>query len=257
MFIRNEKSLKEFIKFYPLVSSLVIIYLGLWLWMDILRLPFTDELLNWGIGQNYAVSQGQYWRILTATFLHAGFTHVLFNSFSLVLFGPALEQMLGKFKFIIVYFGAGIIGNLATYAADPHSFQLHLGASGAIYGLFGVYLFMVLFKKHLIDQQNGQIVGIIFIFGVVSTFIQPNINVYAHIFGAVGGFLLAPIVLTNNVHPFSMARNYAKMTVDRNTGDIGFDPNRWQKKRRIRLNPKILWAIFIVLVMLGILSKLR
>lgn len=257
MFIRNERSIKDFMRFYPLVSSLVIIYFGLWAWIDLLHLPFSEHLRLLGIGQNYAVSEGQYWRILTATFLHANFTHVLFNSFSLILFGPALEQMLGKFKFIFIYFGAGIIGNIATYVVDPTSFQLHLGASGAIYGLFGVYLFIVLFKKHLIDQQNSQIVSIIFIAGVVMTFIQPNINIYAHIFGAVGGFLLTPIVLTDRVLPFSMDRNNRKHRVVPDAREVVFDPNRWQKKKRIRFNPKIIWTILIILVLLGLFSNFR
>src|SRR5690625_3412327 len=107
VFIRNERSVKEFIQFYPIVATLVIIHLVLFVLMDFLGLPIGQKIYAWGAGFNPAVTHGEYWRLVTPIFLHAGLMHTLFNSFSLVLFGPALEQMLGKFKFILAYFGTG------------------------------------------------------------------------------------------------------------------------------------------------------
>src|SRR5690625_5201022 len=156
MFIRTERSLKEFIQYYPIVAGLVMIHLALWLMIDLLHLPMGDQLFQWGAGHNISTHNGEYWRLLTSMFLHAGLMHTLFNSFALVLFGPALEQMLGKFKFIIAYIGAGFIGNLATYLVAPTAFYVHVGASGAIYGLFGIYIFMVFFRKHLIDPGKDR-----------------------------------------------------------------------------------------------------
>src|SRR5690625_5296378 len=135
-------------------------------------------------------------------FLHAGLMHTLFNSFALVLFGPALEQMLGKFKFIIAYIGAGFIGNLATYLVAPTAFYVHVGASGAIYGLFGFYIFMVFFRKHLIDPGNAQIVITISVIGAIMTFLRPGINIYAHVFGFLGRLGLASL-LSPNLPPLS------------------------------------------------------
>lgn len=251
MFIRNERSVKEFIQFYPIVSGLVIIHLALWLIIDFLQLPFALDFYRWGVGNNYLIGQGQYWRLFTAIFLHAGLMHAIFNSFALVLFGPALEQMLGKFKFIVAYIGAGLVGSLGTLVlASPN--YLHVGASGAIYGLFGMYVFMVTFRKHLIDKANAQIVLTIFIIGLVMTFLQPNINIYAHIFGFIGGFILAPLVLTKNIHGFSPWRNARKQ----GDSSIQFDPNRWNKKRvPPKLLKNILWVIFGVLVLFGLLGR--
>ncbi|WP_174615745.1 rhomboid family intramembrane serine protease [Virgibacillus ihumii] len=251
MFIRTERSIKEFKQFYPIVSTLVIIHLVLWLICDFLQLPFAVQLESWGSGNNYYIYQGQYWRLITPIFLHAGLTHALFNSFALVLFGPALEQMLGKYKFILAYFTAGIAGNIATFLLGPPIY-ISVGASGAIYGLFGIYMFMVAFRKHLIDQNNSQIIVVIFVIGAVMTFIQPGVNVYAHVFGFIGGFAIAPLVLTNT-RPFSPWRNKRY----KNNDGIQFDPNRW-KKRRI---PKSVykyafWTFLAILVLFGLLGRI-
>lgn len=253
MFIRTERSLKEFFDYYPIVSILVIVHLVLWIIIDFLHLPIGLQIYQWGVGHNLSVYHGEYWRLLTPIFLHAGLMHALFNSFALVLFGPALEQMLGKFKFIIGYFIAGLVGNIGTYVVDPMGQTPHLGASGAIYGLLGIYIFMVLFRKHLIDQANAQIVLTIFVIGLILTFVRPGINIYAHVFGFIGGFALGPILLTN-AYPFSMSGN---RRIRKSKNGISFDPNRWQKKRKAKkIRQNVLWILFGILVILGLLSQL-
>ncbi|WP_233880182.1 rhomboid family intramembrane serine protease [Virgibacillus halodenitrificans] len=254
MFLRNERSIKEFMSYYPVVSVLVILHLALWFIIDFLQLPIGESLYQWGAGSNYLINQGEWWRLITPIFLHAGLMHALFNSFSLVLFGPALEQMLGKTKFVLAYVGAGFIGDLGTYLLGPDSFwYTHVGASGAIFGLFGIYIFMVVFRKHLIDQANSQIVVTIFVIGLVMTFVRSNINIYAHIFGFIGGFAIAPLVLTKAraYSPWRSRRDY-----DPSDTSIKFDPNRWKKRRMpAQLKKNIFWIIFGVLVVLGLFSR--
>lgn len=253
LFIRNERSLKEFIQLYPVISTLIMIHLILWLIINFLQLPIGREIYQWGVGSNLMIYLGDYWRFVTPIFLHGDLMHALFNSFSLALFGPALEQMLGKFKFLLAYFGAGIIGNIATYMFEDFSY-LHLGASGAVFGLFGIYAFMVSFRKHLIDQGSSQIVMTILIIGLAMTFLRSNINIYAHIFGFIGGFAIAPLVLIN-VQSYSPWRRRRSRYDDDDS--IQFDPNRWNKKRRIppRLKKNIIWIVLGILVLLGILSR--
>ncbi|SET79682.1 Membrane associated serine protease, rhomboid family [Oceanobacillus limi] len=254
MFFRTERSIKEFMQFYPIVSWLVIIHLALWVFIHFLQLPLGWELYTWGSGINYLINQGEYWRLVTPIFLHVDLMHTLFNSFALVLFGPALEQMLGRFKFITAYLGAGIIANVGTYLIGPTEFYSHVGASGAIYGIFGIYIFMVAFRKHLIDSANSQIIMTIFIIGLVMTFLQPNINVYGHLFGFIGGFALAPIVLAN-VSPYSPWRNYRNRYEE--DDEIQFDPNRWNKKRNTsKIKKNILWILLGILVLFGLISRI-
>lgn len=259
MFIRTEKSVKEFIQFYPIVSLLIMIYLSLWFIIDVLQLSIGQDIYMWGVAINGLIHKGEYWRLLTAMFLHADFMHTLFNSFSLVLFGPALEQMLGRVKFIIAYLFAGLVGNIATYAFDPLAIHFaHLGASGAIYGLFGMYIYMVLFRKDLIDMQSAQMVTVIFFIGLVMTFLRPGINIKAHIFGFIGGILVAPFVLKHAL-PFSPWRNKkARIFTNNDHNDIKFDPNRWNKKKIIpdKVKRNLPWIFIGILLFFGMLSWL-
>ncbi|MHA6253015.1 rhomboid family intramembrane serine protease [Oceanobacillus sp. CAU 1775] len=255
MFIRHERSIKEFIKSYPIVSTIIIINLFLWLIIDFLQLGIGQEIKFFGLGVNFLVAEGEYWRLVTPIFLHGGLMHALFNSFALVLFGPALEQMVGKLKFILFYLGAGIIGNIGTFIIEDLGY-VHLGASGAVYGLFGIYIFMGLFRKHLIDQDSSQMIMVIFGVGVLMSIMGPNINIVAHLAGFAGGFLLAPLILINATayNPF---RSFETRSYPDNNGEIEFDPNRWNKKRRIpnKIRDNWLWIIIGILAVLGLISR--
>jgi rhomboid protease GluP len=190
MFTRTE-SFREFIRFYPIVSIIIAIHLLLYLLTALPIFPnFWFKATFSGV--NLYIKEGEYWRLVTAIFMHGGFTHVLFNSFSLVLFGPALERMLGKGKFILVYLVSGILANTATLLLEPLTY-VHVGSSGAIFGLFGYYISIILFRKHMLSQQNSQVILIICALSLIMTFIQPNINITAHIFGLLGGLLLGAI----------------------------------------------------------------
>ncbi|MFD2442442.1 rhomboid family intramembrane serine protease [Bacillus sp. CGMCC 1.16607] len=192
MFTRKE-SFKEFLQFYPIVSILVIINLVLFI---IGYIPFLPR--NWIFetfsGVNLYVADGEYWRLLTPIFLHNGFTHLLFNCFSLILFGPALERIVGKGKFITIYLLSGIGANIATFLIQPLTYT-HVGSSGAIFGLFGFYLAIISLKKEMLSRENSQLIKTIAILSIIMTFLQPNINVTAHLFGLVAGYLIGAVML--------------------------------------------------------------
>jgi rhomboid protease GluP len=192
MFTRTE-SLKEFLRFYPIVSTIITINLFFFLIGSIPFFPraWIYETLS---GVNLYVAEGEFWRLLTPIFIHSGFTHLLFNCFSLVLFGPALERIVGKGKFITIYLVSGIGANLATFLLQPPTF-VHVGSSGAIFGLFGFYLAIISFRKSLLSRENSQLVMTIAIISVIMTFLQPNINITAHIFGLLTGYLVGALLL--------------------------------------------------------------
>ncbi|SER13385.1 rhomboid family intramembrane serine protease [Piscibacillus halophilus] len=198
-FIRTE-SFQQFLRFYPVVSVLVAINLILYLFTRVIPIPFFIDLWTLMVGFNLYVQMGEYWRLLTPIFLHGGITHVLFNSFSIVLFGPALEKMLGKFKFILAYLLMGVLANVAYYFLGD-LMATHVGASGAIYGLFGLYAYMIFARRDLIDAQSTQIVVVFIIIGFLTSF-GPNINFIAHIFGFISGVALGPILIDRIKHGY-------------------------------------------------------
>lgn len=253
MFVRHE-SFSAFLRNYPVTSSLIAINLLVFLLIHLLPAPVGGEigfLFQKMVGWNGGIAEGEYWRLITPIFLHFGVAHVLFNSFSLVLFAPALERILGKIKFLIAYLGSGVIANIATFWLEPPSY-LYLGASGAVFGLFGIYVYMVLFRKDLMDAASAQIVITILVISLIMTFIGSNINILGHLFGLIGGLLLAPPLLAG----IPLYYSWQPQVAPRRTKGT-FDPNRWQKKRRNRRLVRMgLWTVFAVLILLGLLSSL-
>ncbi|WP_456272672.1 rhomboid family intramembrane serine protease [Bacillus sp. AK031] len=188
MFVRTE-SFSQYIRLYPVISIIVFIHLLLF---SFTLIPFLPEVWVYEhfAGINLYIFNGEWWRLITPIFVHLGFAHVLFNSFSLILFAPPLERMLGKFKFTIIYLACGVIANIATYFLKPLTYN-HVGASGAIFGLFGIYVGMTLFQKHMITRENKQVILPIVVIGLAMTFFQPGINVTAHLFGLLSGLAIA------------------------------------------------------------------
>lgn len=190
MFTRTE-SLREFLRFYPVVSIIVAIHLILFICTILPIFPNTwfIETLS---GVNLYIMEGEYWRLITPIFMHSGFSHMLFNSFALVLFGPGLERMLGGGRFLIVYLVSGLIANVATLLLEALTYT-HVGSSGAIFGLFGYYLALILFKKNALSKANSQIIITLTVISLVMTFLEPNVNITAHLFGLLGGLLLGAV----------------------------------------------------------------
>lgn len=240
MFSRTE-SFKAFIRYYPIVTAIILINILLYLVTVIPIFPnrFIFETLA---GVNFYIAEGELWRFVTPIFLHSGFAHLLFNSFSLVLFGPLLEQMLGKWKFLLIYIAGGTLANIATYFVNPLTYT-HVGSSGSIFALFGFYLAIIMFKKYLLSRENSQIVLTITVIGVIMTFIQPNVNVSAHIFGLIAGFLIGSMI------------HY-----DKNSKPAYRRPSNFSLPKRINLRSVspgklILWGIVAILAIIGLFGR--
>lgn len=185
MFIRRE-SFSQYLRMYPVVSVLIAlnVFIHILTWIPVLG-PY---LYYYGVGSNQLIAAGEWWRFITPMFLHNGFMHLLFNSFALFLFGPELERLIGKTRFITIYLVAGIFGSIATYFLQPLDY-FHVGASGAIFGIFGAFGALVYYGRRSLPQLK-QIVLPIIVISVVMTFLTPNINATAHIAGLLTGFLI-------------------------------------------------------------------
>ena len=127
------------------------------------------------------VANGDYWRLLTAAFLHYGPFHLLMNMFALYWFGSLLERRIGSGRFLLLYVVSGLAGSAGALIASP--LQPTVGASGAIFGILGAGLVMERQRDYVF---GGSALGIIVI-NLVLTFSIPNISIGGHIGGLLGG----------------------------------------------------------------------
>ena len=131
------------------------------------------------------VNDLELWRLVTSMFLHGDALHLFSNMFSLLIFGSYIELSFSKVKFLLIYFISGFLGSLFTVFFLPLN-TISLGASGAIFGLIGAVLSMIIF-----DRNNPLIIlGLIYAFYFVITSFRPGVNYFAHIFGLLGGFII-------------------------------------------------------------------
>ncbi|MGW4866670.1 rhomboid family intramembrane serine protease [Streptomyces chartreusis] len=151
---------------------------------------FTDNFTLVGrayfpvLGEVEGVAEGQWYRMLTSMFLHGGYVHILFNVLSLWWIGGPLEAALGRARYITLYFVSGLAGSALTYLiADAN--QPSLGASGAIFGLFGATA--VLMRRLQYDMRP--IIALLVI-NLIFTFGWGNIAWQAHIGGLVAGVVI-------------------------------------------------------------------
>ncbi len=133
------------------------------------------------------VAHGQWYRLVTAAFLHYGILHIGFNMFALWSVGPQLEAALGRLRYLVLYLLAGIGGGLLSLAIGP-PFEQAAGASGAIFGLFAAFYVVA---RHL-NLNAGPIATTIAI-NLVITFSLSNIDWRGHVGGLVVGGAVAAV----------------------------------------------------------------
>ncbi|MBE6184318.1 rhomboid family intramembrane serine protease [Bacillus ginsengihumi] len=187
LFIRS-KNISTFLKDYPITASIIIIQSLLFFITFIPYLPH-DFIFQYFAGVNLYIARGELWRLITPIFVHRNFSHLLWNSCSIILLGPFLENILGKWKFTFVYIGCGLFANIASYLFLPRTY-IHVGASGAIFGLLGMYFMILIFSKGSLPAIYQKTILTVVLLSIVITFLQPGTNVVAHLFGLIIGVLL-------------------------------------------------------------------
>lgn len=153
------------------------------------------QLLGWK--QNDLIAQGQYWRLLTAMFLHGNLIHIFFNGYALYILGPEAERIYGTSRFLALYFLAGLAGSVASYAFSRNP---SVGASGAIFGLIGgLAAFYYGSRQILGDFGRSQLQNMIVIIVInlligfsAGGVIDNNAHIGGLVGGALAGLLLAP-----------------------------------------------------------------
>lgn len=126
------------------------VFLLMWMAGGMSAIGADDEVLRgFGAKVNQLIDeQHQYWRFVTSVFIHIGFLHIFFNMYALWIIGQEIERLYGSSRFVIIYLMCGIAGSYASYRFNPAA--MSAGASGAIFGLFGVMAtFAFRYRKEL------------------------------------------------------------------------------------------------------------
>jgi membrane associated rhomboid family serine protease len=154
-------------------------------------------LLGFGAKQNDLIAgQHQYWRLVTCIFIHIGIIHLLMNNYALWIIGQEIERIYGSARFVILYLATGIVGSVGSFVFSPQATSA--GASGAIFGLFGVMAaFAFRYRKEIpeflsrdIKRRIIPVIAINLMFG----FSVRIVDNAAHIGGLLAGIALALIV---------------------------------------------------------------
>jgi membrane associated rhomboid family serine protease len=150
-----------------------------------------STLLTEGALSRAAIADGEYWRLITAGFLHAGFFHLLFNMFSLYILGTLLEPAIGRVRFALIYFVSLLAGSFGALLVESNPTALTVGASGAIFGLMSAAV-IVMRNRGISPMESG--LGLWIGLNLLLTFTIPNISIGGHIGGLIGGALAALVL---------------------------------------------------------------
>lgn len=165
-----------------------MLFFGAGLWHTDTAVP-----LAWGANFGPATQDGQWWRLLSAMFVHFGILHLALNMWALWDVGRLLEQVFGRVRLLVLYFGSGVVGNLLSLVVQGNQ-AVSGGASGAIFGLYGALVLFLWREREQLDPREFR-----WMFGASSAFIVlalvmgqlvPGIDNSAHVGGLATGALL-------------------------------------------------------------------
>jgi len=207
MFVRTE-SLRSYIRLYPVNSAILLICILMFVAMTLSGgTQDTETLVRYGafiapfpFGESFLWGGSlDYFRFISSIFIHIGFPHLLFNGFSIFVFAPELERLFGHVHYAIFFVVTGIAGNVASHLSHSITFDglytPSAGASGAIFGVFGAYLALVLLRKAYVDKGTYTTIMTLVIMGGVYSFIVPNVGWEAHLGGLIAGFVWMSVLL--------------------------------------------------------------
>lgn len=135
-----------------------------------------------------SIQNGEFYRLLTASFLHGNFLHLAFNCYALFVIGSQVESFLGKIKYLLIYLFSAVTASLMSMLFIGN--DLSLGASGAIFGLMGALVYFGYhYRVYLGNVMKSQIISLI-VFNLLLGFTLTGIDNFAHIGGLIGGTLI-------------------------------------------------------------------
>ena len=145
----------------------------------------------------YVIENGEYYRFLTSMFLHFGFSHLLNNMVTLIIIGRNVEPVVGKVRFLLVYFLSGLGGNLLSFIGEcaTGDYAVSAGASGAIFGLTGSLFALTIIYRGRVGQVTMRDMVIMILLSLYLGFTSQGVDNLAHVGGLICGFLFTFLVV--------------------------------------------------------------
>ncbi len=156
--------------------------------------PAVNSLLQWGANYKPLTLSGEWWRLITCCFVHIGILHLLMNMYALLYIGLLIEPILGRSRFIIAYMVTGVIASLTSLWW--HDISVSAGASGAIFGMYGVFL--ALLTTNIVEKSTRKplLISItIFVIYNLMSGMKEGVDNAAHIGGIVSGIIIGYLYL--------------------------------------------------------------
>jgi membrane associated rhomboid family serine protease len=142
-----------------------------------------------------AVANGDWWRLFTSAFLHAGLLHIAFNMYFLWFVGSAVEQALGRGRFLLIYIVSALAGSAGALVWTPTEFTV--GASGALFGILGAALVLERQGNLVLGGAAAALIAINLLFGFIPSLVPGaviRISIGGHIGGLIGGILCTVVL---------------------------------------------------------------
>lgn len=144
----------------------------------------------------YMLEGNELYRLFTSMFMHFGINHLMNNMIMLGAIGWNLEYELGKIKFLIIYFGSGLAGNILSAYGDllTGEYAVSAGASGAVFGIIGALLYVAIRNRGRIGTVSGRGLVIMIVLSLYYGFTSSGVDNLAHIGGLIAGFVLGVLL---------------------------------------------------------------
>lgn len=182
---------------YGLIALNVVIWaMTVTMGATIAKAP-AEMLLLWGGNATSEVQRGDWWRLLSATFLHSGLMHIAMNMIGLASAGITVERIYGHRQFILLYLGSGLIGSALSLHFSAQQ-AVSVGASGAVFGITGALLVGLFQHRKQLPKSFGRqtlgSIGFFIVYSLMQGFAKQGIDNAAHVGGLLGGCLLAYVL---------------------------------------------------------------
>lgn len=189
--VSNEKKYAPYVTYFLMGINIFLFFIAAYLSGNIFSFS-NDVLISLGAKENSLIQSGEYYRLFTCMFLHGGIVHIFFNMYALYAIGPFVEETYGKYKYLLIYIVSGILASIFSFVFTT---AVSIGASGAIFGLFGAILAFGLKNRSRVNKKFlSNILSVI----VINLFIGatlPGIDNFAHLGGLIGGVILSALLI--------------------------------------------------------------